>query len=79
MLRRILSAGAPIPPQLHKEKFSKILQKDAYIHTPYGATESLPVASISSKEIFTQTRYLTDQGNGTCVGQPAPKIEIKKL
>ena len=51
MLRRILSAGAPIPPQLH-EKFSKILQKDAYIHTPYGATESLPVASISSKEIL---------------------------
>ena len=76
MLRRILSAGAPIPPQLH-EKFSKILQKDAYIHTPYGATESLPVASISSKEILTQTRYLTDQGNGTCVGRPAPKIEIK--
>ena len=76
MLRRILSAGAPIPPQLH-EKFSNILSEGVFIHTPYGATESLPVATISSHEVLTETRHLTDQGHGTCVGQPAPKIEIQ--
>ena len=76
MLKRILSAGAPIPPQLH-EKFSRIVSDGVCIHTPYGATESLPVASISSHEALTETRFLTDQGHGTCVGKPAPKIEIQ--
>lgn len=75
-LKRILTAGAPISPQLH-EAFQKILSKIAEIHTPYGATESLPVATISSKEIINETSIATRKGAGTCVGHPAPDMTIR--
>jgi olefin beta-lactone synthetase len=75
-LRRILSAGAPIPPSLHKG-FKEILSPGAQIHTPYGATESLPVASIASDEVLQQTSGLTEKGAGTCVGRLAPGIDAR--
>ena len=46
------------------------------IHTPYGATESLPVASIASDEVLRDTAARTAAGQGTCVGHPAPNIQI---
>jgi len=52
-----------------------MLTGDAAIHTPYGATESLPVATISSHEILSETRHATDRGAGTCVGRPVDSIE----
>jgi acyl-CoA synthetase (AMP-forming)/AMP-acid ligase II len=49
-LRRILIAGAPVPRaiigQLHQ-----VLSANADVFTPYGATEALPVASISGMEL----------------------------
>jgi acyl-CoA synthetase (AMP-forming)/AMP-acid ligase II len=51
-----------------------MLRDDAAIHTPYGATESLPVATTSSHEILSETRHQTDRGAGTCVGRPVPSI-----
>lgn len=77
-LRRIISAGAPVPPTtLHR--YTKMLSPDAEIFTPYGATESLPVASIGSKEILTETRYESERGGGTCVGRPIPGIEVRVI
>jgi acyl-CoA synthetase (AMP-forming)/AMP-acid ligase II len=58
------------------ERFQGLLREDATIHTPYGATESLPVATISSREILSATRHETDRGAGTCVGLPVPSIEV---
>jgi acyl-CoA synthetase (AMP-forming)/AMP-acid ligase II len=52
-----------------------MLTGDAAIFTPYGATESLPVAITSSHEILSETRHATDRGAGTCVGRPVPSIE----
>ena len=49
---------------------------DARIHTPYGATEALPVSSIDSTTILEQTRLLTEQGRGVCVGRPVPGVEV---
>ncbi len=49
----------------------------AQIHTPYGATESLPVSSIASAEILRETRQLTDVGKGICVGRPAPGMRVR--
>jgi acyl-CoA synthetase (AMP-forming)/AMP-acid ligase II len=49
------------------------------IHTPYGATEALPVATISSDEILGETAAHTAQGAGTCVGRPAPGMEVRIL
>jgi len=76
-LKRVLSAGAPIPVWLH-ESFKQIL-KSGEIHTPYGATESLPVASIGSDEVLADTAARTREGAGTCVGRPAPGITIKVI
>ncbi|MCK4536996.1 MAG: AMP-binding protein, partial [Desulfuromonadales bacterium] len=46
---------------------------------PYGATESLPVCSIGSQEILEQTRELTDQGKGVCIGPPVESIQLEVI
>jgi len=76
-MKRVLSAGAPIPVWLH-EAFREILD-GGEIHTPYGATESLPVASIGTTEVLADTAARTQTGAGTCVGRPAPGITIKVI
>lgn len=68
-LRRVISAGAPVPPAT-LERFAKMLEPEAKIHTPYGATEALPIASIDHHEILKDTAARTSQGAGTCVGRP---------
>ncbi len=75
-LQRVVSAGAPVPPA-EIEQFSTILTESARIHTPYGATEAMPVLSIDSCEILTETRPLTEQGFGICVGRPLDEIEVE--
>jgi acyl-CoA synthetase (AMP-forming)/AMP-acid ligase II len=52
------------------------LSEGAEIHTPYGATESLPVATIGSAEVLMETAAATRAGHGTCVGTLAPDIEL---
>lgn len=74
-VRRVLSAGAPVSPII-LERFLRRLSPDVQIFTPYGATESLPVAIIGSKEIIGETRHLTEQGAGTCVGRPVDGVEV---
>lgn len=75
-LRRVVSAGAPVPAEVLKQ-FSKLLSDGAPIFTPYGATESLPVASIDSHEILAETAALTAEGRGVCVGRPVGDIELR--
>jgi acyl-coenzyme A synthetase/AMP-(fatty) acid ligase len=68
-LRRVVSAGAPVSPA-NIEQFSALLSEDALIHTPYGATEAVPVISIASDEILSETKALTEKGFGMCIGRP---------
>jgi acyl-coenzyme A synthetase/AMP-(fatty) acid ligase len=75
-LQKILMAGAPVPGELI-ERVAKIMSPDGEIHTPYGATESLPIVSIRGQEILSETWPLTRQGKGTCVGLPLPGIDIR--
>lgn len=75
-LRKILMAGSPVPGDL-VERLFQILPKDAHIHTPYGATESLPVASIEGREIITKTWPMTRIGKGACVGWALPGMDIR--
>jgi olefin beta-lactone synthetase len=49
----------------------------AEVYTPYGATEALPVASISSREVLDDTAERTRTGAGTCVGRAFPGVTIK--
>ncbi len=74
-LRRVISAGAPVSPA-NLEQFSAMLSEEAEIHTPYGATEAMPVMSAGSREILNETRKFTDQGYGICVGRPVPGMEV---
>jgi acyl-CoA synthetase (AMP-forming)/AMP-acid ligase II len=75
-LRRVISAGAPVSAAL-LERLARLLDPPAQIHTAYGATESLPVASIGSNEILGDTRHATDRGMGVCVGQPVAGMDAK--
>lgn len=77
-LRRVISAGAPVSPSVI-ERFQRMLPDGAVIHTPYGATESLPVATITSDEILCETRLASERGAGTCVGRPVDSIEAATI
>ena len=75
-LKKVLMAGAPVSGDLLSRMYD-VLPNDAEIHTPYGATESLPIVSIEGKEITEDTWALSKQGKGTCVGRSLPGIEIQ--
>ncbi len=75
-LKRILSAGAPVPAR-DIANLANRLNPGIHLHTPYGATESLPVATISSAVILSETQQFTSSGKGVCVGQPVEGIEVR--
>ncbi len=76
-LKRVISAGAPVSLPV-MERLLKLLDEDSHVVTPYGATESLPVTSIGSDEIFGESDLpsQTLAGKGVCVGRPLPGVEI---
>src|SRR5262249_52343518 len=74
-LRRVISAGAPVPGDVI-ERFTRMLREDVQVHTPYGATESLPVATIGSEQILGGTWKRTGTGAGVCVGRPVEGMRV---
>ncbi len=74
-LRRILMAGAPVPPSLI-EDFSRILE-GGDVYTPFGATEALPLTMMTGEEILAETAALSEQGQGMCVGRPTAGTTIR--
>jgi acyl-CoA synthetase (AMP-forming)/AMP-acid ligase II len=76
-VRRILMAGAPVPPALMARMQAVI--PNGEIHTPYGATEALPVSSISASEVLRETAQQTRVGEGTCVGKALPGVEVRVI
>jgi acyl-coenzyme A synthetase/AMP-(fatty) acid ligase len=75
-LKRVISAGAPVSAD-NIEQFSDLLTDDAEIHTPYGATEAVPIISIKSKEILNETRQLSEKAFGICIGRPINDIDVR--
>jgi len=75
-LKRVISAGAPAAPA-HIEQFCAMLTDNAQIHTGYGATEAMPVSSFGSNDILSETRTLSEQGYGMCVGPPISGIDVR--
>jgi olefin beta-lactone synthetase len=68
-LRRVLCAGAPVPAALWEK--SRQFLPNGKLHSPYGATEALPVSSISADEVdATSVR-------GACVGHPVSEVDVK--
>ncbi len=68
-LRRVLCAGAAVPASLWAD--SPAFLPRGKLHSPYGSTEALPIATVSSTEI--DPAVVT----GACVGWPVPEIDIK--
>ncbi|TAJ21249.1 MAG: peptide synthase [Planctomycetota bacterium] len=77
-LRTVTSAGAPVPLGL-VERLQRFLPDGASIHTPYGATEALPVASIASADILGACRAPMLEGWGTPLGRAAPGIDLRVI
>lgn len=75
-VRKVLMAGAPVPYDL-LTRVTTMLPSEAEVFTPYGATESLPVASIESREVLAETWEMSRKGKGTCVGRALPGVELK--
>jgi len=74
-LRRLLIAGAPVSAELLARL--KVIAPDCVTHTPYGATECLPVSSITADELLGDARESARAGHGTCVGRPVSGVEIR--
>jgi len=77
-LKLILSAGAPVAPRILRW-MRAAMHDDGQVHTPYGATEALPIASIESREVLGETAAMAEQGRGTCVGQRFSGIEWRVI
>jgi acyl-CoA synthetase (AMP-forming)/AMP-acid ligase II len=74
-IKYVVMFGAPVSVRIHR-KF-KALLPNGTTYTPYGATEALPVSNISGEFVLKNTAHLSDEGFGTCIGLPAPGVEIK--
>ena len=76
-LRKILMAGAPVPPDTHERLLKYILPDGAETHTPYGATESLPTCDMKGSDVLAETAALTNKGKGFCVGSPVDGVDVE--
>ncbi len=90
-LKRVLCAGAPVPVALWRK--SPRFLPGGMLHSPYGATESLPISSISANEMLDTLREDGDgagvscgdraadglAGRGACVGRPVRGVEVKVI
>jgi acyl-CoA synthetase (AMP-forming)/AMP-acid ligase II len=68
-LRRVLCAGAPVPADLWEA--SRSFLTGGRLHSPYGATEALPVSTVSADEIEAGST------RGACVGRPVAEVEVR--
>lgn len=75
-LRRMLSAGAPVSPAVI-ERIHGALDPWSDIHTPYGATEALPVATVAGRELVGELSDGNRSGKGICVGRALAANEIR--
>ncbi len=77
-LRQVFSCGAPVSADVLRSTLA-IAAPNAKMHTPYGATECLPVATIEAAEVLGETAARTDEGAGVCVGQKFESIEWRVI
>jgi len=73
---RVISAGAAVPVRTIR-RMQNALYRDAEIHTPYGATECLPVSSISASELDDRMVDRIESGDGVCVGRPIEPNRVR--
>lgn len=76
-LKRIISSGAPVTPAIMSRFAAMLEDDDAQIYSGYGATEAMPVAIFGSKDVFSETASLSEQGYGICIGPPIDDLDVR--
>lgn len=76
-LKRVLIAGAPVEVSL-VERLKKLLPHGE-VFTPYGATEALPMTSISGAELLKCREEKNIAGKGICVGRALKGVDVRIL
>jgi len=74
-LKCVITAGAPAPVTVLEQAVKLLPQAD--IFGIYGATESLPITVINSREILEETRHLSAEGAGVCIGKPVQGASVR--
>lgn len=77
-LKKVFSCGAPVSAEVIERTLTHVCP-GAELHTPYGATESLPVSTIEAQEILNDTAEKTRTGAGVCVGRKVDSIEWRVI
>ena len=78
-LKRVFSAGAPVPAKVIKS-FSTMLNPSTQVFTPYGATEAMPVASVGSQQLLEdKIQFHTANRGGICIGKPVATLDVKVI
>jgi acyl-CoA synthetase (AMP-forming)/AMP-acid ligase II len=72
-MRRVLVAGAPASIRTLRA-LQTFLGPEAEIHSCYGATEALPICSISGRDLLAET--LTHPEKGVCLGLPIKGVNL---
>ena len=78
-LKRVIMAGAPVPPELIQAMYDDVLGPKGDVFTPFGATEAMPLTMITGREILRETSRLTSAGKGMCVGRPLRGVELRVI
>ncbi|HJQ81463.1 MAG TPA: fatty acid CoA ligase family protein [Lacipirellulaceae bacterium] len=77
-LRQVFSCGAPVPAEVLRKTLACVAP-GARMHTPYGATECLPISTIEAAEVLGEAAIKTDQGAGVCVGRKFDSIDWRLI
>lgn len=77
-LKQVFSCGAPVPAEVLRTTLGYIAD-GAKMHTPYGATECLPVATIEAAEVLKETAARTNAGAGVCVGRKFRSVDWRVI
>ncbi|MFB7873900.1 fatty acid CoA ligase family protein [Nocardia sp. NPDC056064] len=77
-LASVFSGGAPVPDWC-VAGLREVLRADAEIYAGYGSTEALPMSTIESRELLDGLVERAHTGDGTCIGRPADRVEVRLL
>ncbi|MFF2083153.1 fatty acid CoA ligase family protein [Nocardia sp. NPDC058176] len=75
-LGSIFSGGAPVPDWC-VAGLREVLREDAEVYAGYGSTEALPMSTIESRELLDGLVERAHRGEGTCIGRPADRVEVR--
>lgn len=73
-IRKIICFGAQVIPE-YMADFMATIPEDASMTLCYGSTEAFPVSAFDIREMFSDTKHLSEKGFGICVGKPMPECQ----